>query len=87
MADRATPHAHAAAGTTVIPTALPQPACLPANEAAKHTGGAGGLETTEFVGRIAVWLKSLRRRDLVLRDIVSIATILPAPLFAQPLVG
>ena len=87
MADRTAPHAHTAAGTTVILAPLPQPACLPADKATGHAGGAGGLEAREFVGRIAVWLTSFRRRDFVLRTIASIAMMVPAPLFAQPLVG
>ena len=41
MADRASPHARAAAGTTVIHVALPQPAYLATDEAARHAGGAG----------------------------------------------
>ena len=81
------PHAHAAAGTTVILAPLPQRACLPADKAARRAGGAGGLEAREFVGRIAVWPTSFRRRDFVLRAIAAIAMMFPAPLFAQPLVG
>ena len=71
-----------AAGTTVILAPLPQPACLPADKAARRAA-SGRVGVQDFVGRIPVWLTSFSRQDLVLRDIVSITMMFPAPLFGN----